>query len=92
MSEHGIVSVADVHALAEIVHAAIDSKPVRWVNDAGDLNEGTARAISHHGGGFLTDDDDVRDGFLHISAGGEYWLPVPRLVDMLRRGEFVVQS
>lgn len=93
MSEHGIVSVADVHALAVIVGAASEGSRVTWMLDGSDhAVSGVARAIAHEGGGFLTDHDDVRDGFLHVSGTVEVWLPITQLIDMLRNHTFVVQS
>lgn len=90
MSEHGPFTIADTVHIETIMHAAQQGARVRWL-DNGDLREGVARCIAHDGGGFLQSDEDVRDGFLHVSGMFEQWLPVTKLLGMVERGEFGIE-
>lgn len=54
-------------------------KRVRWLRDPDSgVLEGVARHIvkSPDNPGFLTDEDDVRDGYVRISATFEHFIPV----------------
>lgn len=92
MSDHGPVSVSDVLALHTIINAATGTKRVRWLDGNNDLHEGVARAIAHDGGGFLSEGEDVRDGFLHVSGTIETWVPVAWLVDKVKATMFAVDQ
>lgn len=60
-----VLTIADVVALGTILSAAQQTAHVRWVEgDKVDIHDGVARCIAHDGGGFLTGDEDVRDGVL----------------------------
>lgn len=89
MEWHGPFTIRDAVAVNKIIDAAQRCAHVRWLDD-GDIAEGVARCIAHDGGGFLGGDEDVRDGFLHVSGITERWLPVVDLIGMVARGEFAV--
>lgn len=82
------LTIADTVALATIIRCAQTTSRVRWLNDRGDLLDGTARCIAHDGGGFPGPDEDIRDMYLHVSGPGECWLPVSDLIGLVQRGEF----
>ena len=83
MAERKMTFLAAVHA-----GTLIDSlgKRVRWLDDeSGDVLEGVARhiVISPDGAGFLSADDDIRDGYLRISGTFEHFIPVPDVLRMI---------
>jgi hypothetical protein len=86
------LSIPEVLALAKIIDAAEHGAYVRRLVDDR-LVEGVARCITGQpGGGFLHADQDIRDGFLHVSALGEFWWPIGELVESIGVGEFAVDS
>jgi hypothetical protein len=77
--------------LQALMPAVQGCRPVRWlVDDTNVLCEGTARAITHIGGGFLNADEDIRDGFVWISGTMEHWLPVREVMAKISKGEFAI--
>ena len=91
-----LLTLHDAVNLSTIVDAAITGARVRWLDEAsGDVRSGTARSIGRglvDGASFLTDRDDVRDGFLRVTTdtGWEAFLPVADLVPMVRETTFVI--
>ena len=82
-----IPELTTLSMLAECVQAG---QPITRVTAAGDTEWGIARAFTRDGGGFLTTDEDVRDGFVWISGGSglfERWWPVKELVEGIRDGD-----
>lgn len=92
ITDHGPLTISDVVALQTILTAAQQTRRVQYLLTNGEVVEGVARAIAHHGGGFLRNDEDVRDGYLHVSQFGEVWLPIKHVMEQVKRGEFVVDG
>lgn len=87
------LTIADVLDLNVILTAAQRCSHIRWLNrESGAICEGVARCIAHDQGGFLSADEDVRDGFLHVSGIGEQWIPVGDLMKLVREGGFAVDD
>lgn len=86
------VTADDVLELYTILDAAARGARVRWMTDNHDILDGVARCIAHDGGGFLSADEDVRDGFLHVSGISEWWLPVREIMAKVRVGAFAVDE
>ena len=90
-----ILSVSDVIALGTIVDAASQTASVRWLDKAGDIQEGIARHIVRGPMDFvfIPSTMDVRDAFLRITKRGNGFdvaLPVRDLMDKVKAGEFVI--
>jgi len=89
---NNILSIADVIALSTIIDSASQTARVRWLDERGDIREGTARHIvrSADDFSFIPRDMDVRDGFLRITTtlGMEVTIAVRELMAMVQRGEF----
>lgn len=86
------LTIGDVEALAVIHQAADRGKRVRWAAEDGEVREGVARCFAHDGGGFPTNQEDVRSSCLHVSGITETWLPVVDVMRMVKRGEFTVDD
>lgn len=86
-----ILTVTDAVHLATAIRWAQTNAKVRWLNESGDIQEGTARSLGDERGNFLTADDDVRDGFFRITTtmGGEVFLPVVDVIRMVRNTTMV---
>jgi hypothetical protein len=85
----------DVMALGEIVEAAVRGAKVARVMPeghyaAGDIIHGIARSIGDSNGFFLTNADDIRDGFLRVTTRGgtEVFWPVRDLMEENKQGAF----
>lgn len=73
--------------LADVVHLG---RPITRMGPSGEPEWGVARAFTHDGGGFLTDADDIRDGYVWISGGSglfERWWKVSELLEAYLAGE-----
>lgn len=85
------LNVHDLTVLGMIGEAIDNSRMIaRWDATSNVPEYGMARAFAHDGGGFLTRDDDVRDGCVWVSAGNRYterWWPVADLMAGFDRGE-----
>jgi hypothetical protein len=88
------LTAGDVFNLHTILDAAARGARVRWLADGNDVDilDGVARCIAHDGGGLLRADEDVRDGFLHVSGMGEHWLPVRQIMAKVSVGTFAVDE
>ena len=55
------------------VHGSNTDKPAEFV----------LRAFTHDGGGFLSENEDIRDAYVWCSGTFEHWFPVEQLLDAL---------
>jgi hypothetical protein len=85
-----VLTMGDACTLADIIRAAQGGKRVRWLVDSGDVMEGVARSIGDTDGTFLRAGQDVRDGYLRISATFEHYLPVAEVIAKCQAGEFAI--
>lgn len=86
------LTISQATYLATLLTACQSNARVKWAVD-GDTDrilDGVARAITHEGGGFLSRDEDVRDGYVWISGTFEHWLPVRDVLDLMAQYLFVV--
>lgn len=88
----GVLNISDAVTIADILRVAQGNKPVTRLVEGGALVSGTARAITHEGGGFLGANDDVREGFLWVTThtGFEQWWPVAEMVPLVQAGEIAL--
>ncbi len=71
-------------SIGQVSLACRDGARVRWLTESGDIVEGVARHITRNDTGtLLTGEDDVRDGFLRVSATMEWFLPMSQVLTML---------
>ncbi len=71
-------------SIGQVSLACRDGSGVRWLTESGDIVEGVARHITRNDTGtLLTGEDDVRDGFLRVSATMEWFLPMSQVLTML---------
>jgi hypothetical protein len=92
---HGPLTITDAVALQTVLEAARNTRRVRWVDQRGNVLEGTARRICRdESGALLPDDADVRDGTLHITTaiGLETFVPVAEVIAMVGREEFALDD
>jgi hypothetical protein len=88
-----ILNITDACTIADIVRAAQGNQPVTKVLNDGSLVGGTARAIcKSEGGGFLSGDDDVREGYLWVTTtmGFEQWWPMQEVITLVQSGELAL--
>jgi hypothetical protein len=87
-----VLSVSNACTIADILRAAQGNQPVTRLLENGQVVVGTARAITHEGGGFLGADDDVREGFLWMTMGSgfEQWWPMSEIVPLVQSGEIAL--
>lgn len=87
------LTIPDAINLNTVLEAAQQSARVVWFHDDQPFY-GTARHIvkSPENYGFLSRDEDVRDGHLRITAqsGFDLTLPVSELMEQAARGEFLI--
>lgn len=85
-----MLDVVALVRLSEIADAALNHKKVSWWVDLDhDPITGVARAITDASGNFWW--EDVRDGYLWISATTEWFLPITDVLDLSVRGMFVIE-
>lgn len=90
-----VLNIRTAVTLAELISACQRNAPVTWTKDGGaTIMSGTARAICHSPdgrtpGGFLSGSDDVRDGYVWISATFEHVMKVSDVLQMMRDQTFV---
>ena len=90
-----VLNIGTAVSLAAIIDACRRNAPVTWSPDGGEtIMSGTARAIchSHDGvtpGGFLSNNDDVRDGYVWISATFEHVLSVATVLELMTAQLFI---
>jgi hypothetical protein len=70
-------------ALADCVYAG---QPITRELPGGTVVTGVGRAFTRDGGGFLGPEEDVRDGYVHVSGITEQWWPVADLLDGIGNG------
>jgi hypothetical protein len=87
-----ILNITDACTIADIIRAAQGNKPVTRLLEDGTPVCGTARAITHEGGAFLSAKDDVRDGYLWMTmhSGFEQWWPVKEVITLVQSGEIAL--
>lgn len=79
-----ILTIADAVALADVVRWVQCNARLRWLDDRGEIAEGTARSIGDDRGNFLASTDDVRDAYVRITtAMGWEWFP--RMAEVIER-------
>src|SRR4029077_20883413 len=88
--EPPMLTLGDACVIADIVRCAQGNQPVTWMAENGSLITGTARAITHEGGALLHNDTDVRDGYLWISAGMEFFIPMREVMERVPEGTFAL--
>lgn len=91
-----VLNVTALTALRILQDAVVRGARVEWFPN-GDTTfsktcDGVARSFAHEHGGFLNDNDDVRDEYVHVSGIFEYWLPVRDVMSWIHDGVFVVVS
>jgi hypothetical protein len=71
-----------------------NDKPITWLADGESHRTitGVARAVCKDktGAAFLSNEDDVRDGYLWLSGNLEHFLPVRECLHMIREGEMAL--
>lgn len=89
-----ILTVGEAVNLATIIGWAQGNLRLSWLDDRGDVAEGTARSIGDEQGNFLNGTDDVRDGFLRITtaSGFEWFVPMADVLDRVQQGTMVQSS
>lgn len=83
------LTVSALTRLGMIAEAVEQGRKVARLTPEGEVEWGVARALTRDGGGFLTGADDVRDGYVWVSAGNrlfERWWPVSDLLAAFDRG------
>lgn len=88
------LNLRDAVALSTVLRAAQTNARVTWLVENGETITGVARHIVHdpETAAFLNDDDDVRDGYLRVSSTFEHFLPVREVIELVWRGEFVIEA
>lgn len=82
---------SDAVNLAAILAAAQGNRRVARLVD-GRVVEGEARSIGDENGNFLSEEDDVRDGYLRVTGGVigmDYFWPIKELMDETYMGTFI---
>lgn len=90
MTDTRVLTVAQLTRLGMIAEAVEQGRRIARLLPDGEIEWGIARAFTHDGGGFLSGADDVRDGFIWVSAGNrlsERWWSVSDLLLAFDRGE-----
>lgn len=92
MTDRPILTVSELNALATLLRAVQTCAKVSWIDPNSErVIDGTARCFAHFGGGFLGQEDDVRDHYVHVSGLFESWLPVADVIPIVKAGTFCVQ-
>lgn len=82
------LTMTDAVHLEIVLSAAQGNKYVaRLIDDK--VVHGTARSIGDERGNFLTNQEDIRDGYLRVSGTFEFFWPVAELMDEAGEGTFV---
>ena len=87
------LTITDACTLADVIRAAQGNQPLARLQDNGEVLGGTARAIcSSPSGGYLSGDQDVREGFLWVTtqSGWEQWWPIREVVALVQAGELAL--
>ena len=89
MADERILSLNRAGLLADLIRAVErkSSTKLRFypmgAEDADHPAEYVLRAFTHDGGGFLSENEDVRDAYVWCSGIFEHWFPVEELLDAL---------
>jgi hypothetical protein len=85
------LTIADAVTIADVISWCQHNARLAWVDHRGDVACGTARSIGDERGNLLGADDDVRDGFVHITtaAGWEWFVPMADVMAWHRAGMMV---
>jgi hypothetical protein len=81
-----ILSLNRAGLLADLIRAVEFSFKLHWYplgSDSERSAEYVLRAFTHEGGGFLREDEDVRDAYVWCSGIFENWIPVEKVLDAL---------
>lgn len=85
------LSLVDAINLGKVIHAVMNRRNVRWIDDDGDIREGVLRGFVRGATDFNffhTGDGDIRDAYIWITSGGmERIITVRCAVDLERDGE-----
>lgn len=91
-----VLTVSDLIALSEIASAAEQSAKVDYMDESGTIiYGGTVRAFVQDPSRpyFLGVENDVRDAYLWVTAGGfEHFPSVRHLMKMVHEGGFVINN
>jgi len=94
--ESRTLTVADLTALTEVARAAMQSAKVTYLDEGGDIVNGTARSfvVDPARPVFLGRDDDVRDAYLWVTTvqGFEAFPAVRHLAKMVHEGGFIIND
>ena len=88
-----ILNITDACTIADIIRAAQGNQPVTRLLENGNILGGTARAICETpSGGFLSHDQDVREGYLWVTTQGglEQWWPMAEVIELVQSGELAL--
>ena len=88
-----LLTINDACTLADVIRAAQGNQTLVRLLDNGNLLSGTARAICKSPeGGFLSSDDDVREGYLWVTTFGgmEQWWPMAEVIELVQSGEIAL--
>lgn len=85
MTPTRILTLSELNRLAMLAEAVGEGRRIARLHD-GLVQSGVARAFTREGGGFLTPDDDIRDGFVWVSGITESWWPVTELANGIDKG------
>lgn len=87
-----ILSADDVVQLAKIVQGVRSGARIRMAEHDGVTFTGVLRHFTNSGGdaAHMSDDVDIRDAWVRVSATWEHWFPVSSLLDGLRNMTVVI--
>jgi len=89
-----VLTLADTVTMCDVIRWCQTNARLLWMDDRGDIRQGTARSIGDDRGAFLASGADVRGSFVRITTaeGWEWFAPMADVIARHQAGTMVRES